>query len=279
MVYTSKQMKYINDESCGADKMVSKNTRKLKSNSWRIIITILISVIVVLGPLSFGERAFGIVISIVAGMAALVHLLLSLRTRNWGHLVVMLFYSFLSLVFQRYFPSELRLVFSLGAGVFFFLMMYVLFTKKINWRYEEILELAARPIKKTEDGFTHRPFPAGETQYTGNEIMDFAKFLLKNIIAIPYYEDNRVIMVIPANMFRHLLYLRKDYLEDTYVSFDFEGSVSVHIAQKDYLRYEDEWTFDQLCQSLGDVFKRFLRAHQKGEGHTIIAQLNDINVG
>ena len=259
--------------------MVSKNTRKLKSNSWRIIITILISVIVVLGPLSFGERAFGIVISMVAGMAALVHLLLSLRTRNWGHLVVMLFYFFLSLVFQSCFPSELKLVFSIGAGVFFFLMMYVLFTKKINWRYEEILELAARPIKKTEDGFTHRPFPAGETQYTRNEVMGFAKFLLKHIIAVPYYEDNCVIMVIPANMFRHLLYLRKDYIEDTYVSFDFEGSVSVHIAQKDYLRYKDEWTFDQLCQSLGDVFKRFLCLHQKGEGHTIIAQLNDINVG
>jgi len=259
--------------------MVNKNARKLKSNSWRIIITILISVIVVLGPLSFGERAFGIVISMVAGMAALVHLLLSVRTRNWGHLVVMLFYSFLSLVFQSCFPSELRLVFSLGAGVFFILMMYVLFTKKINWRYEEILELAARPIKKTEDGFTHRPFPAGETQYARNEVMDFAKFLLKNIIAVPYYEDNRVVMVIPANMFRHLLYLRRDYLEDTYVSFDFEGSISVHIAQKDYLRYKDEWTFDQLCQSLGDVFKRFLCLHQRGEGHIVIAQLNDISVG
>jgi len=279
LVYTSIKVKYKNYESYGADKMVNKNTRKLKSNSWRIIIAILISVLVVLGPLSFGERAFSIVISMVAGMAALVHLLLSLRTRNWGHLVVMLFYFFLSLVFQSYFPSELRLVFSLGAGVFFILMMYVLFTKKINWRYEEILELAARPIKKTEDGFTHRPFPAGDTQYTRNEIMDFAKFLLKNIVAVPYYEDNRIIMVIPVNMFRHLLYLRKDYLEDTYVSFDFDGGISVHIAQKDYLRYKDEWTFDQLCQSLGDVFKRFLCSHQKGEGHAIIAQLNDIKVG
>jgi len=259
--------------------MGNKNRRKLKSNSWRIIITILIGMIVILGPLSFGERVFNIVISIVAGIAALAHLLLSLRTRNWGHLVVMLFYLFLSLVFQSCFPSGVRLLFSIGAGVFFFLMMYVLFTKKINWRYEEILELAARPIKKTEDGFTHRPFPAGETQYTRNEIMDFARFLLKNTIAVPFYEDNRVVMVIPANMFGHLLYLRRDYLKDTYVSFDFEGSISVHIAQKDYVRYKDEWTFDQLCQSLGDVFKRFLRSHQKGKGNTIIAQLNDIKVG
>ena len=259
--------------------MATENKRKLKSNSWRIIITILTSMILILGPLSFSERAFNIVISIVAGIAVLVHLLLSLRTRNLGHLVFMLFYLFLGLVFQSYFPSELRLVFSLGAGLFFVLMLYILFTKKNKWRYEEILELAARPIKETEDGFTHRPFPAGETQYTRNEIMDFAKFLLKNIIAVPYYEDNCVIMVIPANIFRHLLYLRKNYLEDTYVSFDFEGSISVHIAQKDYIRYKDEWTFDQLCQSLGDVFKRFMYSHQKGEGNTIIAQLNDIKAG
>ncbi len=50
----------------------------------------------------------------------------------------------------------------------------------------------------------------------------------------------------------------------SYVSFNSEGKISVHISEHDFKRYKEQLTFDQLCASLGDVFKRFLEYYKKG---------------
>jgi hypothetical protein len=59
----------------------------------------------------------------------------------------------------------------------------------------------------------------------------------------------------------------------SYASFDNEGNISIHISEYDYNRFKEELTFDQLCQSLGDVFKRFVEYYTKGLENRIIVEL------
>jgi hypothetical protein len=252
-------------------------SKKLKPRPWAIIIPIVFGALVLSTYFTLGREIYWTVIAIVVSLAAIVHFIVLLRTKNWGHLAMMLFYAFLVLASIGRDKSVLEPIGVVGAGVSSIFMFYAFITKKVYWRYSEILELAAKPVKKVEDGFTSRPFPAGEAQYTKEEIEGFATFMLQHVIAATYYEDDRIVLVIPKNMYLHLLYLQRNYRKDTYVSFGYDGNISVHIAKKDYSQYKDELTFDQLCLSLGNVFKEFLHLYQMGEGTKIIEKLNAVS--
>jgi hypothetical protein len=211
-------------------------------------------------------------------LAALAHLVSFLRTKNWGHLIPMFFYVFIILTF---FPplthnQTTRLVFGVLAGILFFGEIFVLSSKRINWRYREILELAAKPVDESADGFTPRPFPAGTALYNTEEILGFTKFMINHVIAYPFVEKDWVVLVVPENMFAYMLLLKRGYKKDTYVTFDFSGNVTVTIAKKDYQKYREEFTFDQLCSSLGNLFIEFLELYKKNQSSEIINRLNRI---
>ena len=90
-------------------------------------------------------------------------------------------------------------------------------------------------------------------------------------------EENMVVFFFPNNMLLYLLFLKRDYRDDTNVSFDFTGNVSVNIGKKGFERFKEGLMFDRLCQSLGDLFKRFLQLHQNAEEKGNIDILNSIN--
>jgi hypothetical protein len=251
---------------------------KIKSSNKGMIVFVLTLVVILVGSeLVFGKGMLHVVLGLLVAIAALVHLVVFIRTGNWGHLILMLFYLFIVLTFFTPYRS-LKLFFAICAITLFILTIRVLSSNWVKWRYTEILELAARPVNDSDDGFTPRPFPAGEAKYTRDELTGFARFLLKQVIAIPYYEDDRVFLVIPENMFSHLLFLKRDYRKATYVSFDFEGKVTVNIAQKDYQRYKEELTFDRLCNSLANLFREFLELYQQGKSKMIIEKLNALKI-
>ena len=62
--------------------------------------------------------------------------------------------------------------------------------------------------------------------------------MIKHVIAYPFVEENRVVLVVPENMFIYMLLLKRGYEKDTYIAFDFRGNVSVNIAKKDYMKGE-----------------------------------------
>jgi hypothetical protein len=252
---------------------------KLKSRDWRyIVFTLLIVFILIFCQIFFGKEVFYYVLCVMPFLAALAHFVSFLKTKNWGHLIPLLFYVFIVLIFfpPLAFGKQTRIILASGAMVLFIGEIIVLSSKRINWRHREILELAAYPVEESGDGFTPRAFPAGGARYTKEEIIGFAKFMIKHVIAYPFVEDNRVVLVVPENMFLYMLLLKRSYKKDTYVSFDFEGAVTVTIAKKDYQKYKKELTFDQLCASLGNVFIEFLEVYQKGRGREIIDKLNAI---
>ncbi len=251
---------------------------KLKTSNWQIIVFILGPILFFAGLWAiFGKEAFRTMFWIVMLLASLLHLVFLIRTKNRVYLIPILFYVFTALAFVAFYPP-LQLFFGVGGGILFILLMYVLITNRIKWRYSEILELAARPVNQSDDGFTPRPFPAGEATYTKEEVTTFARFVLKHVIAFPYFEENRVVFVVPERMYRDFFSLRSNYSNDTYVSFGLDGNVSVNIAKKDYQKYKEELTFDQLCQSLGNVFKEFLELYRKGKADKIIDRLNALRI-
>jgi hypothetical protein len=252
---------------------------KFKSNDWRyIIFTLLIVLINICCAIFFSKEVFYTVFCVMPFLAALAHFVSFLRTKNWGHLIPMLFYVFFVLIFfpSLVFEKQTRIILAACAMLLFIGQILVLSSKRINWRYREILELAANPVDESADGFTPRAFPAGEARYTKEEIIGFTKFMIKHVIAYPFVEENRVVLVVPENMFVYMLFLKRDYKKDTYVTFDFKGNVSVTIAKKDYQKYKEEFTFDQLCASLGNLFIEFLELYQKGKSRKIIDKLNAI---
>lgn len=177
-------------------------------------------------------------------------------------------------------PPEFMLL-NLFTVVFLFWMVYLLLTKKLKWRGREILELAAAPVEETGNGFTNRPMPGGKTSFSKSQILEFAEFASREMIAIPYVGDNKVVFV-PVMMgreFAYILGLKKDYMDSTWVAFDFDGNVSVNISHRDYMQYQEALSFDQLCASMADLFIEFIEAYQRGEGVRIISRMDSAGVG
>lgn len=160
-------------------------------------------------------------------------------------------------------------------------LLYLLFTRKTKWKGREVFELAAMPVDETSNGFTERPRPTGRISYSKHDLLAFADFLRKNHIALPFTEEEQIVLV-PVKMSREfsLLYgFRPNYLDKSWIAFTFKGDVTIHISKKDYLEYKDQLSFDRLCESMGDLFKEFLEMFLNNEGVRIIDKLDSLKVG
>ena len=67
-------------------------------------------------------------------------------------------------------------------------------------------------------------------------------------------------------------------MDETWMALDSEGNLSVHISEKDYLKYKMDLDFDQLCQSLGDLFGEFLELSKQGQDSRIIDRMNALRL-
>jgi hypothetical protein len=175
---------------------------------------------------------------------------------------------------------KLPLFFFLWELFFGIWLAYLFFSKQMKWRGREILELAATPIEETGNGYTARPLPVGKTEYSKMDVTAFAEFAAKHLIAVAYIEKESVVFV-PVMMgreFSYVLGLQPDYAKGTWVSFDFNGNVSVNISRDDYLTYKENLSFDQLCKSLGDLFIDFFELFKRGESVRIIDRMDALGL-
>jgi len=210
-----------------------------------------------------------------------------LKTRNNGFQAVTLFQIFAGLVFISV-PPVIENKNNLGMLPILMIIMYGLmmlvfyqvFNRRLRWRGEEIFELAAMPVEDIGDSFTARPRPAGQVPVSKTEMIRFVDFMSKNLIAFPFKEDNRVVFVLtlPGNDLPYLFGIKKDYQEDSWVALDYDGNITVNITEKDYLLFKMDLDFDQICQSLGDVFSEFLELSKKGQEDKIIDRMNALRL-
>ena len=231
-----------------------------------------------------GQRAAWGFVAIVFLVYALFSFTAFIRSRNTGYLIAALFQFSGGLwvggLHEGIFFIDETLLSLLAVATVVFLawMQLLLFSRRFKWRGREILELAARPVEDVSDGFTERPRPLGKTSLMRKDIIEFARFASKHLIAVPYLESERVVFV-PVTMARSFHYLypwKGDYNDATWVAFDNDGRVSVNIARKDYQQYLDTLSFDQLCESLGNLFVDFMETYKRGEGVRIIDRMNDL---
>jgi len=209
------------------------------------------------------------------------------RTRNAGYLAVTLFLIFMFLVCVSAPPaikdkSQAGLIPLYLVGMYISLMVvaYLTFNRKLRWRGQEIFELAALPIEDTGNSFSARPRPTGQVPISKTEMIRFVDFMTTHLLAFAFREDNRVIFVVALSGKEtpYLLGLKKDYLEDTWVAIDFDGNISVNITEEDYLLFKMDLDFDQLCQSLGDLFSEFLELSKNGQEAQIIDKMNALRL-
>ena len=210
-----------------------------------------------------------------------------LRTRNNGYLAVAGFILAACLLMISA-PAAIADKSNPGLTPLFLVIMYILMlvvgylaiNRKLRWRGEEVFELAALPIEDIGDSFSARPRPAGKVPVSKTEMIRFVEFMTRNLIAFAFREENRVVFVLtlPGNDLPYLLGTKKDYLEDTWVAIDYEGNITVKITEEDYLLFKMDLDFDQLCQSLGDLFREFLELSKQGQESRIIDRMNALRL-
>lgn len=263
--------------------------RKLKPDNaiTGLIVPLSVFAIFAVVALASGMQTALTAVAIAIWVHSLFYLLVFIRTGNGPHL-----FSFAYQVFLGYFclnivdiatlqTREYILAFAFGLVFFLSILIYFAARREIKWRGREVFELAAESIEDEGNGYTTRPRPVGKVTYSRQEILSFARFAARRLIALPYITAKNITLVPvkSGDEYGRLLGLSGDYRDATWVNFDTDGSVSVHISQKDYLDYRQSLAFDSLCSSLGQLFIDFIALHQRGEGVKIIDRMNDLHIG
>jgi len=154
------------------------------------------------------------------------------------------------------------------------IMIHLLYVHlKHNSIHRKLLELAASTVTDTKNGYTSRSYPVGKIDFSKGELFGFAEYLKKQLIAVSQQEGNTVVFVLAEDWYAYLLDLRKDDDEVTRIVFNYDGGVSASIAKTDYSKYKEALTFDQLCDSLGNVFMEFLHHFKNGDQGIILERI------
>jgi hypothetical protein len=159
--------------------------------------------------------------------------------------------------------------------------MYVGYQKKLKYRGREIMELAAWDVEEGPDSYTERPRPAGVVEYSKYDIIDFTNYLKRILVGMVYHEKDRIIIV-PVKQgdeYDALYNPYYNYQDKSWVAFDFDGQVSVHISRSDYLDYREDLAFDHLCESMGKLFITFAEFYMRGDKVRILDRLNSVKTG
>lgn len=241
--------------------------------------------------LLFNLQAGLYTVAIFSWVFAFFFLLVFARTGNYPHLFIFLWSVILGLLIgilasriDAGADSQEMVEFKVAylASLLFFgiIILSLALTRQLKWRGREIFELAGEQVGETSGGYTNRPRPVGRMDYTPEQIHDFARFLARNLIALPFTNSKNITLVLikMGEEYGRLLGLSGDYREATWVNFDMEGEVSVHIAQKDYLDYREPLSFDPLCKAMGQVFIDFFELYKIGEGTRAIDRMNDLKI-
>lgn len=143
-------------------------------------------------------------------------------------------------------------------------------TFRLEKSAKQLFRLAAQPVTSSDKGFTPRPFNAGISNFSKEQVTGLAQYLSGKMIACPYFSEKGVFMAFSMGKSPVKI---KDPSEVSYVSFEYSGNISVHIASADYTRFRNQLTFDRLCESMGKVFLRFMEDYANNQEGRIPATL------
>jgi hypothetical protein len=241
---------------------------------WFVIILLIAVIIVSIGAeVALFQTYYSL--CVFGGLIIIWSLLYYLKVRVYQILVLFsiggLAFIHAFLVFE---PEQLLPLYGLAIHLVVFLILVPLFVPPILKTYE--LELNARRLfnmaadfnREESNGYTDRPYFAGQVEFTEEEIIGFARYLHGKRIAMSEMLPDRIIVSFSMKTSP----VSKPNLNDiSYLTFDMLGTVMVYISRRDYKKYKNAQSFDQLCDSMGKLFKRFLDYYQNGNEERFMA--------
>jgi len=159
--------------------------------------------------------------------------------------------------------------------------MYQVIIGNYRWRGRDLFELIAINVDTEANGFTSRPHPAGKTDLSRSEILSFVNYLQSKLLGLVIIDDKKIYLVPVKNGYEYSMILKSGYrlLEGSWISFQDDGKISIHISKADYLDYREPLSFNMLCESMGEQFIEFLTMFKNGEEVRIIDKLNSSRTG
>jgi len=255
--------------------MNNKSKFKLEEIKTELIVWSIAGPIMLLFILFFG---IGILLLIPVCIAyGVVSMLLFIRTFNFGYVIKVLLFLFLTtFILLLFLNSSVIYLFFSGIIVltFLILLIFLISNRYFKWKTTDLFELTAMPVKEVENGFTARPMHTGRIIFSWDELINFSSFISRNLISVVYYEKDKVVFGLNHSKYK-LMTFSKDYSMDSWVAIDRTGNVNVHITKSDYNMFKDAYAFDQLCDTLGNVYADFFRLFQQGKKTEILKKLNN----
>ena len=136
-----------------------------------------------------------------------------------------------------------------------------------------LFKLAAREVTDETNGFTGRPYYAGEHSYSRNKIIGLAAFIESKNICVAEFPGNSIRFIFSMGISP----LNKKYRNElSYVAFGDDGKINVFISEKDYKQYKKQYTFNELCELMGKTFLRFAEYYVNNNENRIITELRSV---
>ena len=133
-----------------------------------------------------------------------------------------------------------------------------------------LFSYASYLIEDVGGGYTDRPYSGGKVEISESDLKGFISFMEGKFIARAYKQED--IYYLGFSMGPSPLVIN-DPLEISHVRIDPKNNLSVSISSFDYRQYKESLNFDQLCQSMSDVFLRFIEYYKEGKESRIISEL------
>ena len=148
----------------------------------------------------YGGLVGGALQLLVFSIAALFLLGSFLKSENVFVLGLCLFMIFLSIIrFTAIMNIEWRGRFINDPMGIFILLISLLAIRMTTHKFSSgffwyrhlrlFLDLAAKPVMEASNGYTNRPFPVGKSQYSKEDIIRFAEYLHRELIATSYIKE------------------------------------------------------------------------------------------
>jgi hypothetical protein len=138
---------------------------------------------------------------------------------------------------------------------------------------KKLFRIASQTVHTSKEGFTTRPFYAGNTGCSKEQITGFTQYLSGHLVVYPVFTEQNVFLTF--SMGKSPLSIQEPS-EISYIAFDYNGNITVHIDARDYRKFRKKLTFDTLCDSMGSLFKRFMDYYLNNQESRIITEIKTL---
>lgn len=286
-MYSSNRMKYIKFEAKYCDMITKSKLRGPIGRAYPIAVIltyIFVAIEIMIKHWMNNNGYFITTVPIIATCTFAVFFVVmgiiqTMRYKLWVYLILGVLFGIGTFLSMAHYLSTF---FNLGMYIINFLVIALLVVifwstlysqERLEINTRRLFKLAVSIIVDVSEGYTNRPLSYGKLDYTQDELFGFINYIKSNYIGTVITRDsiNYITFSLGTST---LVGLNPD--KYSYVSFDNTGKVAVNIFEYDYNQYKQKYSFDQLCNTMGEVMVRFLDYYIDGHESRIKTDLKSV---